>query len=94
MTATAKNNAARIVTVSGMTRDYAKLRRVMSTKAGLQLNTEELLRRHRLHEGLYARVAKKLKVDASYVSRVAEGERQSEKILTGIVEELRRIETR
>jgi len=31
--------------------------------------------------GLYARVAKKLRLNASYVSRVANGERTSERII-------------
>lgn len=51
-----------------------------------------LLRKHRLHDGLYSRVAKKLGLDPSYISRVAKGERMSERILSAIVAELRRIE--
>lgn len=66
----------------------------MSTKAVLQLDPKELLRRHQLHEGLYARVARKLGVDASYVNRVAHGKRISEHIFNALVEELRRIEKR
>ena len=34
--------------------------------------------------GLFARVAKKLKLDASYVSRVANGERQNDRISQAI----------
>ncbi len=64
----------------------------MTTRAVLQLDPKELLRRHHLHEGLYARVARKLGVDASYVSRVARGERTSERIFNAILSELRRIE--
>ena len=45
-----------------------------------------------MHEGLFARVAKQLGIDCSYVSRVAKGERTSERILNAIVTELRRIE--
>jgi hypothetical protein len=41
--------------------------------------------------GLYGRVARKLKVDPSYVSRVARGERQSEEIEASLGRELRRI---
>jgi len=41
--------------------------------------------------GLYGRVARKLKVDPSYVSRVARGERQSEEIEASLERELRRI---
>ena len=44
-----------------------------------------------LIRGLYGRVAKQLKVDPSYVSRVARGERQSEEIETSLERELRRI---
>lgn len=44
-----------------------------------------------LIRGLYGRVAKQLKVDPSYVSRVARGERQSEEIELSLERELRRI---
>ena len=63
----------------------------MATKPAQALGTEELLRRHRLHEGLFARVAKKLRVNPSYVSRVVRGQRQSERIMAAVVAELRRI---
>jgi hypothetical protein len=49
---------------------------------------EELIRLHRLHIGVYNRVAEKLGVHASYVSRVAKGVRSSEAILQALVEEL------
>jgi hypothetical protein len=51
-----------------------------------------LLRKHLLHAGLYARVARKTGFNASYISRVAKGERTSEKVLNALVAELRRIE--
>ena len=44
-----------------------------------------------LIRGLYGRVARQLKVDPSYVSRVARGERQSEEIEASLERELRRI---
>jgi hypothetical protein len=44
-----------------------------------------------LIRGLYGRVAKQLKVDPSYVSRVARGERQSQAIEASLERELRRI---
>ena len=44
-----------------------------------------------LIRGLYGRVAKQLKVDPSYVSRVARGERQSDEIEKSLERELRRI---
>ena len=64
----------------------------MSTKAVQKLELQELLKRHQLHDGLYSRVAKKLRVDASYVSRVARGKRESLGVVNALVEELRRIE--
>jgi transcriptional regulator with XRE-family HTH domain len=53
-----------------------------------------LLKAHRLHMGVYARVATKLGVDASYVSRVANGKRGSEKIMRAILAELAAIDRR
>ena len=50
-----------------------------------------LLLRHRLHMGMYARVGRKLGIHASYVSRVASGERQSEKVLRALLSELANI---
>ncbi|HVA94648.1 MAG TPA: hypothetical protein VNI36_07055 [Candidatus Dormibacteraeota bacterium] len=44
-----------------------------------------------LIRGLYGRVARQLKVDPSYVSRVARGERQSRKIEASLERELKRI---
>src|SRR5271156_558505 len=41
--------------------------------------------------GLYGRVASRLKVDPSYVSRVARGERRSSEIEASLESELRRI---
>ncbi len=53
---------------------------------------EYLLKLHRLHEGLYARIARRSGVDASYVSRVGRGERQSPKISTALFADLASIE--
>ena len=44
-----------------------------------------------LIRGLYGRVARQLRVDPSYVSRVARGERQSQVIEASLERELRRI---
>jgi hypothetical protein len=44
-----------------------------------------------LLRGLYARVARKLRVDPSYISRVARGERQSARVEKAIQRELRDI---
>jgi hypothetical protein len=52
----------------------------------------KLLRKHRLHDGLYARVARNLGMTPSHISRVASGKRTSERIMAAIVAELRRIE--
>lgn len=46
-----------------------------------------------LIRGLYGRVARQLKVDPSYVSRVARGERQSDLIEASLERELKRIMT-
>jgi hypothetical protein len=46
-----------------------------------------------LIRGLYGRVARNLKVDPSYVSRVARGERRSSAIEASLERELRRIMT-
>jgi hypothetical protein len=50
-----------------------------------------LLKRHLLHRGIYVRIAKKMRIDASYVSRVASGERKSAKVERAVVVELERI---
>jgi transcriptional regulator with XRE-family HTH domain len=49
------------------------------------------LKWHRLHLGLYARVAKRLRVNPSYVSRVARGKRQSDDVKKALLTELTRI---
>jgi hypothetical protein len=46
-----------------------------------------------LFRGFYGRVARKLDLDPSYVSRVARGERQSETIETALAREMKRIMT-
>jgi hypothetical protein len=51
-----------------------------------------LLKAHRLHLGLYRRVADKLGVDASTVSRVATGTRRDFKIGRALIDELRKIQ--
>ena len=51
-----------------------------------------LLERHLLHRGIYVRIANKMRVDASYVSRVASGERKSTKVERAVIVELERIE--
>jgi hypothetical protein len=42
--------------------------------------------------GLYSRVARKLGVDRSFVSRVAKGERRSEEVEAALVQEFERVQ--
>jgi transcriptional regulator with XRE-family HTH domain len=53
--------------------------------------TVTLLQAYLLQRGLLARIAKKLGVDPSYVSRVANGQRKNEKIMLAIMAELNKI---
>ena len=59
--------------------------RETSTRITPPTNLASLIR------GLYGRVARQLKVDPSYVSRVARGERQSDAIEASLERELKRI---
>jgi hypothetical protein len=52
---------------------------------------EAQLKWHRLHLGLYARIAKRLRINPSYVSRVARGKRQSDDVKKALLQELSRI---
>jgi transcriptional regulator with XRE-family HTH domain len=47
---------------------------------------------HRMFAGVYARVAKKMALSPSFVSRVARGERESPDVLRALEEELSRLE--
>ncbi len=47
--------------------------------------------RYARYRGLYARVARRLGVDRSYVSRVARGERRSKRVEEALRAELKRI---
>ena len=51
-----------------------------------------LLRKHRLHAGLYVRVARRLGLHQSYVSKVAHGKLSSLKVSRALLDDLRRIE--
>jgi hypothetical protein len=51
-----------------------------------------LLRAHMLHAGLYRRIAVKLGLHESLVSRVARGERNQPEVRRALLEELRRIQ--
>lgn len=55
-------------------------------------STKPVLNRHQLYRGIYSRVAKQLGIDRSYVSRVASGERKSEKVERALMREIERIE--
>jgi len=50
------------------------------------------LARYVHYRGLYARVARQLGVDRSYVSRVARGERRSKQVQDALRKELKRIQ--
>jgi transcriptional regulator with XRE-family HTH domain len=49
------------------------------------------LARYTRYRGLYSRVARRLGVDRSYVSRVARGERRSKQVEQALQAELKRI---
>ena len=49
------------------------------------------LARYARYRGLYARVARRVGVDRSYVSRVARGERSSKRVEQALQAELKRI---
>jgi hypothetical protein len=55
---------------------------------------EALLKAHRLHDGVYRRVADQLGVDPSSVSHVATGKRKEPEILRALLDELRMIQRR
>ncbi len=55
-------------------------------------NSKSNFKRYQLYRGLYSRVARKLGVDRSYVSRVARGERSSPEIEAALAAEVKRIE--
>src|SRR5436309_1118552 len=52
------------------------------------------LQRYKLLKGAYSRVARRLDVDRSFVSRVAHGERRSSRVEQALAAEMRRIEKR
>jgi hypothetical protein len=56
-----------------------------------KLNEEHLLRIHKLHLGLYARVADDLGVSPSYVSLVANGMRSSDRIRRVLAQHIAKI---
>jgi DNA-binding transcriptional regulator YdaS (Cro superfamily) len=51
-----------------------------------------LLKAHRLHAGVYRRVADWLGVDPSYVSRVVAGKRKGPEVQRAVLDELRKIQ--
>jgi hypothetical protein len=57
-------------------------------------STNPELSPHRLYRGLYVRIARKLEVDPSYVSRVARGDRHSKQIENALRQELEAINRR
>jgi len=75
--------------VSGIEGDAVVGTNLKRTKHNL--NEEHLLRIHKLHLGLYARVAEDLGVSPSYVSLVANGMRTSDRIRRVLVQQIARI---
>jgi transcriptional regulator with XRE-family HTH domain len=63
----------------------------MKNSSKSKTNGNHLLHIHKLHLGLYARVAGKLGISPSYVSLVANGVRSSEKVHEAILKEIARI---
>jgi transcriptional regulator with XRE-family HTH domain len=64
------------------------------TNTGEQVTPAKLKRLNRLVDtvcGIYSRVAQRLGVHRSYVSRVAKGERRSEPVERALVEEYKRV---
>jgi predicted XRE-type DNA-binding protein len=65
----------------------------MSNKVSQQSSTDDiLLARHSLYRGLQARVAARLGVNKSVVSRVAAGRKRSKRIEKALLSEARKIE--
>jgi hypothetical protein len=62
-----------------------------SKKSKSKLSEDHLLRIHKLHLGLYARVADDLGVSPSYVSLVANGMRRSDRIRRILAQQIARI---
>ena len=61
--------------------------RTQKNKDEVKLNFASLIK------GMYSRVARKINLDPSYVSRVARGERQSDRVEASLERELRKIMT-
>jgi hypothetical protein len=64
----------------------------MGNNGDKNTSTNPVLVRHSLYRGVFSRVAKELGIDRSYVSRVASGERKSDKVEAALLKEIERIE--
>ena len=64
-----------------------------SKNGSLKVSEVRLLEIHKLHLGLYARVADLLGLSPSYVSLVASGNRHSDKVRRALVKEIAKIQT-
>jgi transcriptional regulator with XRE-family HTH domain len=64
----------------------------MKNKNGNGNGNKSSLRIPGLYRGVYSRVARRVGVDPSYVSRVARGERVSTKVEKALLAELQRVE--
>ena len=56
------------------------------------ININSPLARHSLYRGVYSRVARRLNLDRSFVSRVANGKRRSAQVEAALRKEIARIE--
>jgi len=59
----------------------------------MKMSETRLLEIHKLHLGLYARVADTLGLSPSYVSLVASGNRHSDRVRKALIKEIARIQT-
>ena len=57
------------------------------------MTRKQTLRAYVTKRGLFARVARKLRIDPSYVSRVANGKRQNDRISQAIEADLNKMRT-
>jgi hypothetical protein len=87
-----KARESRVREMARRGRDMTRTRSVHSQSKQQGSDKEEeaetLLNLHKQYIGLYSGIAKRMGVDASYVSRVANGEYQSEKLRCAFLSEL------
>lgn len=78
-----------------LSRIKKEMNRPRITKSARSIEEADgLFEAHRLHLGLYKRVADRLGLDASYVSKVASGTRQSEPVRLLLLKQLKGLRER